>query len=77
MTTTVKANPTDKPRSVNTATESVPSGAETEREYVPAKSDPPETKEEKEVERFANETARKGVKTEQKFDAANSNLFSK
>lgn len=77
MTTTVHANPADKPLTLKTATESVPSGLKTEREYVPAKSVQLETKEEKEVERLANKTAHKGVKTEQKFDAANSNLFSK
>ncbi len=77
MTTTMNKNAAKKPLSVKTETGFVPEGSKTGREYVPAMSGRPETTEEKETESFANKTAQKAARTEQNFDAANSNLFSK
>ena len=77
MTTAANTNPANKPPSVKTETEFVPEGSETDRENVPAMEGRAETTEEKETETFANKTAQKAARTEQNFDAANNNLFSK
>jgi len=76
MTTTVNTERGNEPLSVTTEREYVPESVGTDTEYVPAKSDLPKTTGE-EVERVADKTAHKAAKTEQEFDATNSNLFSK
>jgi hypothetical protein len=66
MTTTVNTNPANDPIIVTT-----------NPDYVPGKSNVPASTDEKEIEQIANKAAHKAVKTEQKFDKENSNLFSK